>query len=65
MATAVPEPVAPELMNRVRQYMRGLRPPTASDRVHKDECVLSFDSPLSPDGLYVKYGQPRRLTQAI
>jgi ubiquitin carboxyl-terminal hydrolase 5/13 len=38
----------------VRRHMGGLRVPTAADRVHKDECMLSFDSPESPDGLYVK-----------
>uniref|UniRef100_M4BEC3 Ubiquitin carboxyl-terminal hydrolase n=1 Tax=Hyaloperonospora arabidopsidis (strain Emoy2) TaxID=559515 RepID=M4BEC3_HYAAE len=26
--------------------------PRASDRVYRDECVFSFDSPLSPSGLY-------------
>ncbi|CAH0481010.1 unnamed protein product [Peronospora belbahrii] len=29
-----------------------IRVPHASDRVYRDECVFSFDSPLSPSGLY-------------
>ena len=30
-----------------------LYPPGPADRVFKDECVLSFDTPFSPEGLYV------------
>uniref|UniRef100_A0A6V2MYT4 Uncharacterized protein n=1 Tax=Emiliania huxleyi TaxID=2903 RepID=A0A6V2MYT4_EMIHU len=33
--------------------MRGLVPATEYDKVYNDECVLSFDSPFSPGGLYV------------
>ena len=29
------------------------RPVTAYDRVCNDECTFSFDTPFSPDGLYV------------
>ncbi|CAI5742960.1 unnamed protein product [Hyaloperonospora brassicae] len=29
-----------------------VRVPRASDRVYRDECVFSFDCPLSPSGLY-------------
>lgn len=38
----------------------------AADRVYRDECVLSFDSALSPDGIYtnlatfLSYGAPFR-----
>ena len=28
-------------------------PSSSSVRVHKDECVYSFDTPFSPGGLYV------------
>ena len=50
------------VLTRVRAQMRGLRAPTSpTDRVHKDECVLSFDTPASPDGIYVKYATRRGL----
>ena len=41
------------LLDRVRASMRGLVPATEYDKVYNDECVLSFDSPFSPGGLYV------------
>lgn len=31
----------------------GLLPPTSSQKVFKDECLYSFDSPFSVDGLDV------------
>ena len=39
----------------VRAAMRANPPraPGPRDRVYKDECVFSFDTPLSPGGLYV------------
>ena len=39
----------------VRAAMRHKTPkvPGAYDRVHKEECAFSFDTPLSPGGLFV------------
>jgi len=43
--------------------MRAVKIASAYDKVYNDECVLSFDTPFSPDGLYVSlssfqgYGQ--------
>lgn len=34
-------------------YLPSIRVPKAEDRVYKDECCLSFDSPYSEGGLYV------------
>lgn len=40
--------------NQVIKLQLGrLRIPSAHDKVYKDECVVSFDNPFSPDGLYV------------
>lgn len=47
--TAVPE----EVLDKVRAGMRGLQPPGHYDKVYKDECMYSFDTPESPGGLYV------------
>lgn len=47
----------------VRGEFGKLRMPSSHDKVYKDECVLSFDSPFSEGGLYVNvstwmgYGQ--------
>lgn len=40
-------------LDAVRSGMRGLRPPAHYDKVYKDECMYSFDTPESPGGLYV------------
>jgi uncharacterized UBP type Zn finger protein len=37
----------------VRQHMRGVRVPSHGDKVHKEECMYSFDTPESPGGLYI------------
>lgn len=39
----------------IRAAMRHKTPkvPGAYDRVHKEECAFSFDTPLSPGGLFV------------
>ena len=48
---------------KVRAGMRAVKVASAYDKVYNDECVLSFDTPFSPDGLYVSlssfqgYGQ--------
>lgn len=31
----------------------GLRKPTPDDKVYRDECMFSFDSPFSPEGVFV------------
>ena len=41
------------VLDRVRAGMRGLRPPGHHDKVYKEECMYSFDTPYSPGGLYV------------
>jgi hypothetical protein len=41
------------LLSRVRAGMRGLKAPGHYDKVFKDECMFSFDTPESPGGLYV------------
>lgn len=33
--------------------MHTLKAPAHYDKVHKDECMFSYDSPESPGGLYV------------
>ncbi|KAJ8680108.1 hypothetical protein QAD02_015895 [Eretmocerus hayati] len=38
-----------ELKNRLSQ----IKVPRSNDRIYKDECVLSFDNPETPTGLYV------------
>ncbi|EFJ49271.1 hypothetical protein VOLCADRAFT_90020 [Volvox carteri f. nagariensis] len=38
---------------RVRQLMHAVRVPSYSDKVYKDECMFTYDSPESPGGLYV------------
>lgn len=48
---AAPPPAA--VLDAVRAGMRGLRPPSHHDKVYKDECMYSFDSPESPGGLFV------------
>ena len=40
-------------LDLIRASMRGLRPAGAYDRVFNDECMFSFDTPFSPNGLYV------------
>ena len=48
------DPTEDALNRYVRAGMRGLRKPAAgSDSVFNDECMVSFDSPFSPGGLYV------------
>lgn len=37
----------------IRAEMSKLRVPVASDKVYKDECMFSFDSPFSDGGLFV------------
>ena len=50
-------------LEKVRAGMRAIKVASAYDKVYNDECVLSFDTPFSPEGLYVSlssfqgYGQ--------
>ncbi|KAI8465117.1 MAG: hypothetical protein J3K34DRAFT_473698, partial [Monoraphidium minutum] len=46
-------PLDEALLDRVRAGMRGLMAPGHYDKVYKEECVYSFDTPFSPGGLYV------------
>ena len=41
------------LLAIIRGEFSGMRVPSSHDRVYKDECVMSFDSPYSEGGLYV------------
>ena len=62
MSTSEPGTSAPaaaattpeQLLDFVREAMKA-KPlmSSSSSRVHKDECVYSFDTPFSPGGLYV------------
>jgi ubiquitin carboxyl-terminal hydrolase 5/13 len=45
--------VSEELLDRVRKGMQGLKPPGHYDKVYKEECMFSFESPESPGGLYI------------
>ena len=40
-------------LDAVRKEMRGIRAAGAGDKVCNDECTFSFDTPFSPDGIYV------------
>jgi ubiquitin carboxyl-terminal hydrolase 5/13 len=46
---AVPE----DVLDKVRVGMRGLKAPGHYDKVYKNECMYTFDTPESPGGLYV------------
>ena len=41
------------ILARVRAAMRSAKVAGHHDKVHKDECVYSFDSPESPGGVFV------------
>lgn len=41
------------LLSLIRSQMSNMKVPRSSDKVYKDECLFSFDSPFSDDGLYV------------
>ncbi|GLI59780.1 hypothetical protein VaNZ11_001743 [Volvox africanus] len=46
-------PVDEAALVRVRQQMHAVRVPLYGDKVYKDECMFTYDSPESPGGLYV------------
>jgi len=41
------------LLQRIRAHMPRIRTPSGYSTVYNDQCMLSFDSPYSPGGLYV------------
>ena len=41
------------LLGRIRANLSKIKVPGFGDRVRKTECVLSFDTPESPDGIFV------------
>ena len=45
-------------LDAIRAAMRAgaVRPAGAYDKVVNDECTFSFDTPFSPDGVYVSLG---------
>ena len=45
--------VSDDILSSVRKQMSTARVPAHYDRVYKDECQFSFDTPLSANGLYV------------
>ena len=45
--------VSEDELSVLRKQMSTVRVPTHYDRVFKDECQFSFDTALSPDGLYI------------
>jgi ubiquitin carboxyl-terminal hydrolase 5/13 len=45
--------ISESVLQVIRAELCKLRVPSAHDKVYKDECVLSFDSPYSTGGLYV------------
>ena len=45
--------VSEEDLDLVRRQMSTVRAPAHYDRVYKDECQYSFDTPLSANGLYI------------
>eukprot|EP01024_Parvocaulis_polyphysoides_P005654 TRINITY_DN11410_c0_g3_i2.p1 TRINITY_DN11410_c0_g3~~TRINITY_DN11410_c0_g3_i2.p1 ORF type:complete len:429 (-),score=62.14 TRINITY_DN11410_c0_g3_i2:330-1571(-) len=42
-----------QVLDLVRQYMKNVRIAQRGDKVYKDECMFSFDSPQSEKGLYL------------
>jgi ubiquitin carboxyl-terminal hydrolase 5/13 len=45
--------MAQTALDAIRGGMAGLRAPGVGDKVYKMECVMSFDTPESPAGLFV------------
>ncbi|CAM9999636.1 unnamed protein product [Pylaiella littoralis] len=45
--------VSEELLGLVRPNFSKVKTPSTYDKVYKDECMFSFDTPFSPGGLYV------------
>ena len=53
-------------LEAVRAAMRACPPrvPGHHDKVHKDECAFSFDTPLSDMGLYINLSTWQAVSQA-
>lgn len=45
--------VSEDALSLLRKQMSTVRVPAHYDRVYKDECQFSFDTALSPNGLYI------------
>lgn len=45
-------PIQEEVLKVLRAEAQKCRIPNENSPVEKDECMLSFDSPFSPQGLY-------------
>lgn len=45
--------VSEDVLNRIRTVMMTVRQPGNYDKVYKDECMFTFDTPASPSGLYI------------
>jgi len=45
--------ISNDILAILRSTFSRLRVPTVHDKVYNDECVLTFDSPFSDNGLYV------------
>lgn len=43
----------PTVLGVIRSQLTQLKMPSSRDKVYKDECMFSFDSPFSETGLYV------------
>ncbi|CAG0895747.1 unnamed protein product [Cyprideis torosa] len=41
------------VMEVFKQHLSKIRVPVQGDKIYKDECMLSFDTPESPDGIYI------------
>lgn len=48
-----PNMVSEDVLNRIRTVMMTVRQPGNYDKVYKDECMFTFDSPISPSGLFI------------
>ena len=45
--------ISNDILSILRSSFSRLKIPTVHDKVYNDECVLTFDSPFSDNGLYV------------
>jgi hypothetical protein len=45
--------ITEELLDVIRAGMRGIQPPKHYDKVYREECMYSFDTPESRGGLFV------------
>ena len=45
--------ISNDILSILRSTFNRLKVPTVHDKVYNDECVLTFDSPFSDNGLYV------------